>query len=277
MIAHRALHGVFCVVLLTAVTWIAPAQWRWPVEDLSSFRIVDAEDGFSVVWRAQPSEERAVAPVAEGALVYDDRPTGPQGGAVNRVPSSEPRVVARHDGEIWSVYRADRLTLPPDVLGPGAPLPADSRMTAQGNLELTLVDAVHMKEVNPRALLPSAPSLPLDELPVVSFRQDGNPTLGRDLKAGTASLVAPAQWLDVTRLPRRIYILVDGLLAADIGFSTPDQLRRRLAPEGYLRLVTTDLQPGPVLYEVEAHRFDGGVERRVIRLRIPEPPALDTN
>jgi hypothetical protein len=87
---------------------------------------------------------------------------------------------------------------------------------------------------------------------------------------GTVHIVVARENLRFSRLPRRVYVLRDGLLQARHSFIYQDDTRQLTTPEGDLLLFETRVVTGLNEIELEAHRFDGTVERRTARLFVPD-------
>ncbi|MEX2443364.1 MAG: hypothetical protein WD492_07155 [Alkalispirochaeta sp.] len=274
-------------VLAVAVPEAFGAQWKWPapVVALESAEIVKGT--ISPWWSVSGipaengSERRAYRFVAPGTVLYHDTESHTLNGA-HTVPRTDDLVVVQHDNGFWSFYAGENLQLSESFWSAGTVVDSDSRFYADGDIAFAVFDAARQVFVNSRAVLPEQEAMPDDGLPVVGFIQNGALTLSRNLAAGEAEFVVPEQWLDPSALPRRIYVLVDGLLQVEIDFTVPEDVAHRVTPDGHLLLLPIFLEPGPVLVEVESHQFDGSVERRTIPFRVPEPAihpapvALDT-
>ncbi len=277
-------------VAACALFWIVAGSlaygegWRWPTDDISSvgsvnepgrpFGIVMSGPVAPIPGATERAEQapRAYRIAAPGEAFYRDTPSARPGLAGRSVPAATERVAVRHGEELWTMYRAASLFLPDrgsslDLFFGDAPL------------TLTVLDAISMRVVNPRALLPLDDALSTDGLPWLEFRQAGSAVRSADLSIGPAVLVVPAERLDAFNLPEHIYVLRDGLLVDEVNSIYPDVLRRRLLSDGSLLILDTEFDAGRTTIELEAHRFDGSVQRRVLRINVPAPPIatpLDT-
>jgi hypothetical protein len=276
---NSTFRGVLLLVLLLAGrVSIARADWRWPFPAGVS---IDAGNAGAELWMSVSPRsgladgEVTVYPVAPGEMIFRNRAPGAAVPAPNSVPDGSDRLVLRHEGEFWSFYRSPILQVEPGLeagrveAGTVAPIVGTERVA------FGLYDAVGSVMVNPRAVLPETDLLPEDEMPVLGFRQSGRALRAANLLAGEAQLFVPEEWLELAALPRRLVVLVDGFLAADIDFLYPGEIGSRLM-EGGLFLMETDLPPGRTTFEVESWRYDGSIDRRVIRVQVPQPVPLDT-
>lgn len=263
-------------VLATALPTVCGAQWQWPVpsEGLESAEILN--DRISPWWNVSGTPEgdnstrRTYRFMAPGTVLYHDTETSPRMGAYT-VPRTGDLVVMQHENGFWTFYAGESLRLPESSWSAGHKIDSNTSFSAEGRVSFAVFDATRQVFVNARAILPEQDSVPGDGLPVVAFMQNGVLTLSRDLNAGEANFVVPEQWLEPAELPRRMYILVDGLLQAEIDFTLPGETVQRMTPDGDLLLLPMIMEPGPILVEVESHQFDGTVERRTIPIRVPEP------
>lgn len=271
---------LFVVLISVAVTAVVSADepWHWPIDDLSGAQTPGDTVTPWVVIDSTPGERR-FRPVSDGEIVFRAAAAG-SGQNVGAVPQSKSELVVRHRDGLWSRYRADAISIPDSARTAAGRLDGNARIAYQGELRLAIHDLRTRQLVNPRAVLPENPTLPADEMPVPGFRQGGRPVRGRDLLAGDALLVVPEEWLRPITFPRRMYVLIDGLLAADISFVVPARLQERVLSTGDLLILEHRFSPGPATVEIESHQFDGTVQNRTIRLFIPSPPAtpapLDT-
>ncbi|MFW5693622.1 MAG: hypothetical protein ACOCYB_00535 [Alkalispirochaeta sp.] len=282
----RSLQAVLGLIVMAGFLGLVPltpidAQWQWPVSADTLDVPQPAHGAGSPWWNAlgRPSDVDADRFVyrflAPGTVVYHETGRLATGGA-DTVPRSDDLVVVKHDDGLWSFYSGARLRLNGDSWTDDVEIRLDSRFTADGPVSFAVFDAVRNVFVNTRAILPEIDGLIDDGLPVVGFVQNGSLTLSRNLTAGEAQFVVPRQWLDPATLPRRIYVLVDGLLQAEIDFTVPGEVAPRMTDSGDLLLVQMALEPGFVVVEVESHQFDGSIERRTIPFRVPDRGVLDT-
>lgn len=269
------------VALLTAHGVSVEAQWQWPVPSGTSESAELLQETVSPWWRASgpaeddDSDRRSYRFLSSGEVLYHD--TGrPATGGAHTVPRADDLVVVRHDNGFWTFYAGEDLHRAGSSWSQGDTIHPRSTFHAEGPISFAIYDAVHQVFVNPRAILPMRAELPEDRLPVVGFIQNGDLTLSRNLTAGTAQFVVLEEWLQPLELPRRIYVLVDGLVQAEVDFTVPEEIAERMTPEGDVLLLTLRLDPGVTVVEVESHRFDGTVERRTIPIRVPESVVLDT-
>jgi len=264
-------------VVMIGVTTVDAETWEWPSDELSSLR---TEGGTVTPWfvlegaRDRDGED-VFRPVAPGEVIYSDA-LAPDYGRALVVPRPDDRLVVRHDGGMWSVYRGGNMRVPAGARSPEARVTSASPVRTDGPVIFSMLDASEMRMVSPRALLPESDGLPVDEMPVLGFRQNGEPVRARNLVAGAAELVVPGEWLQPVTLPRRMYVLVDGLLAADISFLVPGDVSARVTADGDLFILERELDPGLTQFEIEVERYDGTTESRTIRVRVPEPLPLDT-
>jgi hypothetical protein len=269
------------VILVTASPAVSGASWQWPVplETLESSRLLDGtiSPWWSVSGMAVDSgpEDRSYRFAASGTVVYHDTSSFEMAG-VPSVPRSGDLVVLKHDNGFWTFYAGENLRLPGSSWSAGDAVDSDAHFFAEGDVSFAVFDAVRDVFVNPRAVLPEHTGLPDDGLPVVGFIQNNVLTLSRNLTAGDADFVVPRQWMEPSEFPRRIYVLVDGLLQAEIDFTVPEEVAQRVTPDGDLSLLPMTLEPGNVVVEVESHQFDGSIERRTIPIQVPESVVLDT-
>ncbi|MFO8043640.1 MAG: hypothetical protein R6U25_10595 [Alkalispirochaeta sp.] len=277
----RTVRAILVVcVLLTAHAVSVPAQWQWPVPEDSPESSELRQDTVSPWWRvsgpaADNSNLRTYRFLSSGDVLYHD--TGlPGSGGAHTVPRTEDLVIVRHENGFWTFYAGEDLHRTGSSWSQGDTIDTRSTFQAEGAVSFAMYDAERKMFVNPRAVLPTRPDLPEDRLPVVGFLQDGELTLSRNLTAGTAQFVVLEEWLQPLELPRRIFVLVDGLVQAEVDFTFPEEIAERMTPEGHVQLLPLRLDPGLTLVEVESHRFDGSVERRTIPIRVPESVVLDT-
>ncbi|MCG8481549.1 MAG: hypothetical protein MI724_20810 [Spirochaetales bacterium] len=276
--------AAFALLWIVVVATSLAEGWRWPTDDISSigsanerdrpFDVVMSAPAASVSGATDRAEQtlRAYRFAAPGDVFYRDTPGGRPGLAERGVPAVSGRVAVRHRDELWTIYRAPSLFLPVQG-GPRDLFFGDAPLT------LTVLDAISMRIVNPRTLLPLDEGLAPDGLPWLEFRQAGSAVRAANLSVGPAVLVVPAQRLDAFSLPERIYVLRDGLLADEVNSIYPEALRDRLLSDGSLLILETAFDAGRTTIELEARRFDGSTQRRVLRIDVSEPPAaspLDT-
>jgi hypothetical protein len=279
-VARRPVRPVLALVLVLLAVGVpvVRAEWRWP---FSGGVAVDAGDPRDDLWlRVTPGSARSdgevtVYPVAPGEMIYRNRAPGATAPASNAVPGGSDRLVLRHEGEFWSIYRSSLLEVDPGLEAGRVEAGADTPITGAERVTFGLYDAVGSLMVNPRAVLPESELLPEDEMPVLGFRQSGRALRAANLLAGEAQLFVPEEWLEPAALPRRLVVLVDGFLGADIDFLYPEEIADRRM-EGGLFLMAVDLPPGRTTFEIESWRYDGSVDRRVIRVQVPQPVPLDT-
>jgi hypothetical protein len=272
---------MFGVLYLSLSPTVFGASWQWPVpeEALESSSLLT--DTASPWWSVSgvagelAPPDRSYRFAATGTVLYHITES-PGVGSVHSVPRSGDLVVLKHDDGFWTLYSGENLRLSGSSWSAGDTVGTDSRFFAEGDIAFAVFDAVRNVFVNPRAVLPERSGIPDDSLPVVGFIQNRVLTLSRNLSAGDADFVVPRQWLAPAELPRRIYVLVDGLLQAEIDFTVPEDVAQRVTPEGDLRLLPMTLEPGRVVVEVESHQFDGSIERRTVPIQIPERVLLDT-
>lgn len=269
------------LILLAMSVVAADAQWQWPVPadalDSSAIR----QDIISPWWRVSAPPSGANGSVqtfrflsAGNVLYHDTEPPATPG--VHTVPRTDDLVIVRHDNQFWTFYAGRELQRLDSSWSGGGPIDNRSRFQADGGVSFAIYDAVRQVFVNPRAVLPEQQELPEDGLPVVGFLQNGELTLSRNLTAGAAQFVVLQEWIEPLELPRRIYVLVDGLVQAEVDFTLPEEAAERMTPDGHVMLLPVSLDPGLSLIEIEAHQFDGGIERRTIPIRVPESVVLDT-
>lgn len=288
----RVLWFIVFVWALSGSEHATADDWTWPGDDLSGVQTRDnrvspwlelpRSAGLSAAPTDSRSPERDVRfrPVAGGSTVYTTAVPGLPGGDPITVPEQGEVLVIDHGEGFWSLYRSEDLRLSPSIFparwkgGPVATT-ADS-LYAAGRLTFAVLDTRSWQFVNPRGLLPGNATLPRDEMPVPGFRQGGEAVRGRNLRAGDAILVVPSEWLAPVTFPRRMYVLVDGLLRVDMSFLHPASLVDRVMETDGLRILDLRLPPGRTVIEIETHQFDGSVENRTIRLNIPDPVPLDT-
>lgn len=263
-------------VLAITPPMLSGAEWQWPVPAAGLESAEVLTDGISPWWNVSgtparsDSDRRMYRFVAPGTLLYHDTEASTRMGAYT-VPRTDDVVVIQHENGFWTFYAGDNLRLPESSWSAGQRINPNTSFSADGSISFAVFDATRQVFVNARAILPEQGNVPDDGLPVVAFMQNGVLTLSRNLTAGEAEFVVPEQWLEPAELPRRIYILVDGLLQAEIDFTLPGEVVQRVTPDGDLLLLPMVMEPGPVLVEVESHQFDGSVERREIPIRVPEP------
>lgn len=269
--SSRALALMFVLSSVAVVNAQVQGEWSWPSDRVETLTPVSGR------WfRIELNSDGGGRAVAPGRVIYRDRSDVTVRPAVGMgprtVPQAIPRVVVQHPNEIVSVYRGAELRLLP---GPRPGFRVDEGSSAA--LEFTMIDGLPLTAVQPRALLPERPGLPESGMPVLGFFQDGELVLSRNLEPGPYELTVPAQWLEPVALPRTITILRDGLLVADLSLVDPEYVSGRLDVSGNLVLHRGELDPGPGMFDIEVRRYDGNLEQRTIRFRIPEPaPALDT-
>jgi len=276
------LSGLMMAVTLAFVSGVTVhAQWQWPLpaESLSSSQITN--DLISPWWSIVGSptdrgDSRSVYRfVAPGTVVYHE--TGDiTARGMPTVPRAGDLVVLQHGDGLWSFYRGTDLELADGSWSANVQVDGEIEFSAEGSVSFAIFDAVRNKFVNARAILPESETVPDDGLPVVGFVQNGSLTLSRNLVVGETQFVVPQQWLEPATLPRRLFVRVDGLLQAEIDLTAPQEVVPRLTPDGNLLLLPMNLEPGPIVVEVESHQFDGSIERRTIPFRVPNPGLLDT-
>jgi hypothetical protein len=178
------------------------------------------------------------------------------------------RLAVRHDQELWSVYRALGLELDGELVplrtpvGPGDPIRTD------GPLAFSLIDAVVMRTINPRYVLPEMLWLPQQQIPPITWLQSGVEVSVEELRPGRARLVTTAENLDVMRIPRVVYVLMDGLLVGERRFVTERDVRAAMTESGDIELAELELREGASLVEIEAIRADHSRVRRSVRVRV---------
>ena len=278
----RSARAILTVVALLTSNWVSvEAQWQWPVPRGMSESLELLQGRVSPWWRASgPTEDddrdrQSYRFLSSGEVLYHDTGRLAAGGA-HTVPRTDDLVVVRHDNGFWTFYAGEDLHRAGSSWSQGETVHPRSTFHAEGAISFAIYDTVRKAFVNPRAVLPVRGELPEDRLPVVGFIQNGELTLSRNLSAGTAQFVVLEEWLQPLELPRRIYVLVDGLVQAKVDFTFPEEIAERTTPEGHVLLLTIRLDPGVTMVEVESHRFDGTVERRTIPIRVPESVVLDT-
>ncbi len=276
------LRGLMVGVTLALVSGVSVhAQWQWPFPAQVPSSPEITNDRISPWWRVvgsltdQNDTRRVYRFVAPGELVYHKTNDGSVR-EIYTVPREGDLVVLQHGDGLWSFYRGTDLQLARGSWSSGAGVDEELEFSAEGAVSFAIFDAVRNEFVNARAILPETEVIPDDGLPVVGFIQNGLLTLSRNLTAGEAQFVVPEEWLEPATLPRRLYIRVDGLLQAEIDLTVPQETAQRVTSDGHLLLLSMNLEPGPVVVEVESHQYDGSVERRTIPFQVPNSGLLDT-
>jgi hypothetical protein len=243
--------------------------WRWPADRADPADTnLDADPDFEVTigpdGGAGLSNYRITAP---GTVFYHE-PDGEAHRTGARVPTPMRRLAVRHDQELWSVYRALGLELDGELVplrtpvGPGDPIRTD------GPLAFSLIDAVVMRTINPRYVLPEMLWLPQQQIPPITWLQSGVEVSVEELRPGRARLVTTAENLDVMRIPRVVYVLMDGLLVGERRFVTERDVRAAMTESGDIELAELELREGASLVEIEAIRADHSRVRRSVRVRV---------
>ncbi|MFP4154026.1 MAG: hypothetical protein ACLFSV_14360, partial [Alkalispirochaeta sp.] len=126
-------------------------------------------------------------------------------------------------------------------------------------------------------LFPFTGDLPSDGMPPLAVVQDQREITGRTvtLQPGRFQIIIPAESATAAVLPAQLYILRDGLLEADHSFVTATEVATLRDAEGNIVVLESEVRPGSTIVEIGVRLFDGGVERRTVRLEAVSP-ALDT-
>jgi len=276
---HRGDHRLrlvrFCAVLLVVTGASLPA-WQWPTP---------AVDRLSVETpTTTPGSDTPVIPFLFGGDSGPRIPvTAPVSGEVvfseinPGVAGDEIVLVVRDAHEFWVFLEVKGGVLEfPDGVVPDF-LVAGTVLGTARTVSLSVFDRLRSRYVHPRGLFPLSREMPADRLPPLAVAQNGR-VIGNGtepLRPGRFQIIVPAGDLSPALLPERLYLLRDGLLEGDHAFISASDVARLRDDAGNLVVLESELRAGSTVIEVEARRFDGGVEQRRLRLEaVPSP--LDT-
>ena len=251
----------------------AALEWRWPGTSPGPSRL--GESLFSTQIRGAAAGEGVLRYrfAAAGEVVYRTAPPGAEGSVMGPVPKL---LVVVHPEQFWTVYWG--IDGHPQPEG-GPSISFDDTFTAPGPVAFETYDGRRGRVVNPRALLPDPGTGFADGMPPISVRQNEVYRPNGRVQPGSVSIGVRAVDLVANTLPRRLYVLSEGLLVADLHFDTPEDLRARRLEDGFFEIFSDQVDPGTQLYEIEAVLYDGTVERRRLRVFVAAPTnseGLDT-
>jgi len=273
------------LLIMTVLGTVAPSAvilraWQWPVDQvgfLDSQAAVREDSVFSFVFRMRNGLAAELRSPVEGSVVFDRTgATGMNPGDPKLVPAVPSLVVDTPDG--FRVFLdIEGLERPGDeVLFPRS-VTSGQRLGTVKMVAVRVFDTRSHQYINPRTVFPFTADLPLEEIPVVRFFQNGVLLDSNTLRPGPARLVVPASAVVPSRLPKTIQVLRNGLLESYHEFIFGRDIVTRLSPSGDLMLADLTVSPGDNLLRLEASRFDGTVLRRNIRFSVDtEDPPLDT-
>jgi len=255
------------------------AAWQWPVTG-PSVGFVDGDGDPQMLHRELSAfrftnrsgeDLRVVSPISGTVIFFDE--TGSSKDHDGDV------LVVRDANEMWVILRMYGMAWADTGFRISERVSAGDLLGRAEVVELEIYDNLSGRYVNPRALLPFTEALPEEGLPPLTFIQADEEVAPDSLAAGTVQIVIAREDAVFSRFPRRVYVLRNGLLEAQRFFVYQEELEALTTQSGRVRLYESELVAGVNEIDFEAHRFDGTIVRRTVRLMVPEPadePPLDT-
>ncbi len=230
---------LFCAGIVAAPLW----GWQWPLAELRAIQPGVTLQGFGYRLIPEVGSNVTPQPVAEGTVVLEQHPRDDYRRSWNNgIPYNDPRVVRRHENELWSI-----MVVPERG---EEPVPW---------VDFAIWDGVSRRQLNPRAILPPLPVRALSGTAFLALLQDGQSISASAVTAGEIVIALTDPASVAPALPWEARILRGGQVVGRQRFVYADQLQP-------VEIVRTTVPPGITIFNVEYFHFDRVVVRSTLRV-----------